>query len=107
VQQAHDRTLRGVTPTQPPDLCESTLVVQWLAIEHDVTVTVSDQIPDAPCESCGERPARARVHGDPVDDSTSTAVVDCCPWCVGVVTDLARRELRDGSRVGVRLEVAA
>lgn len=108
MQHAHDRIPWGDTPTPAAvDLRGTTLAVQWLADTHDVTVTVSDQIPDAPCEACGTRPARARVHGDPVNDSTSPAVVDCCPSCLADVAERSRRELRHGSRIGVRLEVAA
>ncbi|GAB2964098.1 hypothetical protein [Saccharothrix stipae] len=84
------------------------IAIQFLSALVEAPVTVSDQITRADCGVCNEfgRFTAATVYGDPVPEASQPAVVDCCPRCLPSVADRARRELRDGSRVGVRIEVA-
>jgi hypothetical protein len=79
-----------------------------LAGLFDARVTVDDRFPPEDCLVCNEVGARtsARVYGDPFPDASQPAVVDCCAHCLPVVVNRAHRELRDASRVGVRIEVA-
>jgi hypothetical protein len=84
------------------------IALRFLAAVVEAPVTVSDQITRTDCLVCNEvgRVTAATVYGDPVPEASQPAVVDCCAHCLLTVADRARRELRDGSRVGVRIEVA-
>lgn len=93
------------TTVDDPD---AVIALQFIAAMTEARVTVADDISPADCLVCNEvgRTTAARVVGDPVPEASQPAVVDCCPACLLTVADRARRELRDGSRVGVRIEVA-
>lgn len=84
------------------------IAIQFLAAIVEAPVSVSDQISRADCLVCNEIGAvtAACVYGDPVPEASQAAVVNCCPACLPQVARRAHRELRDGSRVGVRIEVA-
>jgi len=94
--------------TTIPDPAE-VVALRLLAAVFDVTVSISDQIPRVACDVCGLEGAEtaARVHGDPAEDSTAPTCTDCCVTCIPHVVRAAHWELRDGSRRGVRLEVAS
>lgn len=87
---------------------DTVLALAFLSAIVEAPVAISDQIPRTDCLVCNEfgRTTAACVYGDPVPEASQPAVVDCCPFCLPGVANRARRELRDGSRVGVRIEVA-
>lgn len=88
---------------------DDVVALRLLAAMFDAEVSISDQIARVECEVCGMRGVlvAARVHGDPADDSTSPTATDCCIPCIPHVAKKAHWELRDGSRLGVRIEVAS
>jgi hypothetical protein len=81
----------------------------FLAELWGVQVTVADDIPATQCEWCGlvDAVTRARVIGDPPQDSTVWAAKDCCRDCMESVVKAAHAAQRDGSRHPIRLELAA
>ena len=88
---------------------DAVIALAFIGAMFDARVTVSDQITRTDCLVCNEvaRVTAATVYGDPVPEASQPAVVDCCPACLMTVARRAQRELRDGSRVGVRIEVAS
>lgn len=87
---------------------DAVVALAFLSAIVDAPVAVSDQITRTDCLVCNEvgRFTAATVYGDPVASASQPAVVDCCAGCVVNVTRRAWCDLREGSRVGVRIEVA-
>lgn len=85
------------------------IALAFISAMVEAPVTVIEGFAGSECLVCNEsgRVTAATVYGDPVPSASQPAVVDCCPACLLAVADRARRELRDGSRVGVRIEVAS
>jgi hypothetical protein len=93
--------------TPLPPLDTAGYLALWRAL-FEIPVTVG-AIPADPCMWCGaeDRPARARVHGDPSPEALTLAWADCCWSCVPEAVARALRDVRDDSRRGVRLEVSS